>query len=432
MMETLYLRLGTQATDKVSWLITNDQHTEIIASGELPSAAQLTQLSEKAQGRSLVALVNSNAVKMAAIKVPGRSKRAIEQAAPYMIEDDVAQDVDDLFFAFADKPREFNGEENCFFVAVQRDLINTWQSWLGEAGLFCQRIIPDVLALPHHQSGEDDTSIQWSALAFDNDIILRQNSWQGCVLDKGIKTAYLTHYQAQNQAASNESEQEEDEVEQAAFAVHHYTPMVAEDFAPLTDVQMHHQPEELPLFVLAKGARSQSFNLLQGEFQVKKKTSPLAKNWLLVAGIAVFALLLNLTYKGLLLMKLDDQYVAINQQITKTYKKAFPKTKRVQVGLLRTQIKQKLQEYNGGADGQGFLAMLDDIRPAFKAHQNIKPQLLKYDAKRGEIRLNIAAENYLAFDRFKSSLEQEKLMVTTGAQNNQGDEVTGSFTIRYN
>ncbi|MDO6654196.1 type II secretion system protein GspL, partial [Colwellia sp. 1_MG-2023] len=48
MAETLYIRLGSQAQDEISWLIFNTLEQEIIASGVLPHAEQLSELTEKA------------------------------------------------------------------------------------------------------------------------------------------------------------------------------------------------------------------------------------------------------------------------------------------------------------------------------------------------------------------------------------------------
>ncbi len=84
----------------------------------------------------------------------------------------------------------------------------------------------------------------------------------------------------------------------------------------------------------------------------------------------------------------------------------------------------------GGGDNQaGFLAMLTNIRPAFAAVPELKPESVKFDGKRQEIRIQATASDYQYFDKFKNEIEKTKLNVTQGAQSNQDDQVTGSFSI---
>ncbi len=73
--------------------------------------------------------------------------------------------------------------------------------------------------------------------------------------------------------------------------------------------------------------------------------------------------------------------------------------------------------------------MLTKIRPAFAAVPELKPESVKFDGKRQEIRIQAVASDYQFFDKFKNEIEKTKLNVTQGAQNNQDDQVSGSFSI---
>ena len=59
MAETLYIRIGSQAKDVIHWLISSANDQDIIASGKLGNANELSQLSEKAQQRAVTVLVPS-------------------------------------------------------------------------------------------------------------------------------------------------------------------------------------------------------------------------------------------------------------------------------------------------------------------------------------------------------------------------------------
>ena len=83
----------------------------------------------------------------------------------------------------------------------------------------------------------------------------------------------------------------------------------------------------------------------------------------------------------------------------------------------------------GGNTESGFLAMLSQVQPALAAVPEIKPQTLKFDGKRNEMRMQAFASDYQYFDKLKVALEENKLVVSQGAQNKQGEQISGSFSI---
>ncbi|MFB1000857.1 MAG: type II secretion system protein GspL, partial [Colwellia sp.] len=201
------------------------------------------------------------------------------------------------------------------------------------------------------------------------------------------------------------------------------------------ELTINPMPEELPLALLATTFNSDKagkFNLLQGEFKTKEQRSPALTSWFWAAGIATFALLLNVGIKGAELIQLNSQQAILEQQIISTYKKAFPETKRVRISTIRSQLKQKLKEIGSSSAESGFLTILTQVQPALALVKDIKPQTLKFDGKRNEIRMQAFASDYQYFDKFKIALEKSDLTVSLGAQNNQGEQISGSFSITSN
>ncbi|MCJ8296313.1 MAG: type II secretion system protein GspL, partial [Colwellia sp.] len=171
------------------------------------------------------------------------------------------------------------------------------------------------------------------------------------------------------------------------------------------------------------------FNLLQGQYKVKEARSNAGRQWLWVAGVALFALLLNLSYKGAQLWQLNAEQDNVQQSIISHYKKAFPKTKRVRVSTIKSQLNRELALLGGVNDRQGFLSMLAKLQPAFAKVPALRPETLKFDGKRQELRIQATAKDYQAFEQFSVALAAANLTVKQGSQNNQGDLVTGSFSI---
>jgi general secretion pathway protein L len=426
MAEILYIRLGSQAQDTVSWLIFSAAEQEIIASGELTNVEQLSELTEKAQQRTVKVFVPGSDVLLKRLKVPTKSQRAMRSAVPYMLEDELAQDVDQLFFAYADIAND-SDDHNCFVAVIEREQMQLWQAWLADANIQVKTIQPDVLAMPYVDG-------QWSAIALkpenvssktyahETQIIVRHGEWQGFTLDSQAWQFALQHIivKPQNDVT----------IEQNELTINAYSDLPnLDDVSNQDGLTINKVHEELPLALFAQHCQKSKFNLLQGEFKVKERRSKNVSNWLWAAGIATCALLLNVGYKSAHLWQLSAQQEQVEAQIIARYKKAFPSAKRVRVGTIKSQLNRKIAQLGGTSNQAGFLTMLSKVQPAFEKVPALKPESLKFDGKRQELRLQAIADDYQHFERFKSALNDANLTVKQGAQNNQGEKVTGSFSI---
>jgi general secretion pathway protein L len=423
MSETLFIRLGSQEHDPIQWLIWSVSESEIIASGELKQASDLSHLTEKSQHRQVIGFVPANDIAIKSLKVPGNSSRAITAAAPYMLEDDLAQDVESLFFAYSHNVKDDN-QKNSFIAAVEKEQLVKWTSWFSDANITCKTLIPDVLAMPVSEG-------QWSAIRFNEQILVRQSQWKGLSVETNVWSLISKTWAEQSSSAPEDdndtNEQDSDSsksVESENVTINAYS-----NLPDVTNVTIQKMPEELPLALLAQHVDTKLINLLQGEFQVKEQRSSTYTNWLWVASIAVCALLVNVGLKSTQLIQLNNQVEALESNIISTYKETFPQTKRVRVSTIKSQLTRKLSEVGGSSEQAGFLLMLNEIQSAFKQVSELKPESLKFDAKRKEIRLQATSAKYQSFDNFKIALEKSDFKVSQGAQNNLGDQVSGSFII---
>lgn len=67
---------------------------------------------------------------------------------PYLLEEEIAQDVDELHFSVLGK----QGDQ-AFVAGVDRARLQTMLEQLQTLGLDVKRVVPDVLALPLHEEG---------------------------------------------------------------------------------------------------------------------------------------------------------------------------------------------------------------------------------------------------------------------------------------
>ena len=422
MAEILYIRLGSQIQDEVSWLIFSSAEQEIIASGELANAQQLSELTEKAKQRLVKVFVPGSDVLLKRLTMPTKSQRAMRSAVPYMLEDELAQDVDQLFFAYADISND-SDNHNCFVAITEKAQMLQWKAWLAEADIQTKTIQPETLAMPYVNEQWSAIALQPASVALNNtQIAVRQGEWQGFTLDSDAWQFALQQVIAKSK---NDATQEQNELTINAYSdLPNLDEMSNIDGLTITKAQ-----EELPLALFAQHCQHSKFNLLQGEFKVKERRSKNVNNWLWAAGIAACALLLNVGYKSVELWQLSTQQAQVEAQIIARYKKTFPSAKKVRIGTIKSQLSRKITQLGGVSEQAGFLAMLSKVQPAFAKVPELKPESLKFDGKRQELRLQAIADDYQHFERFKSALTAADLSVKQGAQNNQGEKITGSFSI---
>ena len=396
-MEQLLVRLGATDTDPISWLVWSTQEEEIIASGELPNALALSTLAERVGQRPVIALAPSSDILLKWVTLPPRAGRKVLSALPFMLEDELATDISEQFFAIGPK----NGDQQAVAV-VSHDKMSMWQQWLSNAGLFCDTLIPDVLAVPVTENG-------WSILTLGEQLLVRQDSFKGMQGEQTWLLPMLSHFASQ---------QEE------AVTITNYAGL-ALDGMPNTTIS--EAPLELPMHVLAKEALASKFNLYQGEYKVKRKRSSGLSQWRTAAVLAVIVLATSLIDKTVTLYQLESQNAALKADINAAVKAGFPN-----LGMVRN-VKLKLQSElakleQGGGDAS-MLIMLDQLTPAFAATK-ITPQTLRFDSTRTEIRIQAQGKNFEALEQFRKLAESAGFVVEQGAFNNRDNGVVGTVSIR--
>ncbi len=396
-MEQLIVRLGAHHTDPISWLVYSQAESDIIASGELPDASALSTLKERAGHRAIIALAPSSDVLLKWVTLPPRAGRKILSAIPFMLEDELASDISKQFFAIGPK----QGDEQAVAV-VSHEKMKQWQQWLSDAGLFCNTIIPDVLAVPVTENG-------WSMLKIGEQLLVRQDTFKGIQGEVDWLLPALTHFTAQ---------------QESAVTITNYAGI---DLSALCNIEEAKTPLDLPMLVLAKEAMSGGFNLCQGEYKVKQKRSGLLTQWRVAATLAGLALCTSLIDKTVTLYQLTAQNDALSAQIDEAVKAGFPN-----IGTyrnVRLKLQTELAKLEQGGANASMLIMLDQLTSAFAA-TDVKPQTLRFDSTRTEIRIQAQGKNFEALEQFKRTAESAGFTVEQGAINNRDNGVIGTVSIR--
>ena len=397
MTEQLVIRLGSDDNAAVHWLVWSSQEQEIIASGELSHAGELSSLTERVGSRRLIALIPGSDCQTVWLNLPAKAARKAQQAIPFMLEDDLVGDISEHFFALG--PRQ--GDQQAVAV-IKRSRLQGWLDTINDAGFTCDKMLPDTLALPH----EPD---RWSVLMLEDELLVRQDAWLS-VQGSKVWLNDAIEFHAKHQPEP--------------LVINNYSDL---DLNHLANITVEQQPLELPMQVLAKGAIAASFNVLQGEFKVKRNTNTHWHKWRIAAALAAIALTTSLADKAITLQQLQSEKAALNEQIREEFKRAFPETTRIV--NVRSQMRQKIAALEQGGANASVLAVLSQLTDAFVQSQ-VKPQTIRFDSKRSELRMQAVAANFEALEQFRRLAEQQGFEVQPGAINNRDNQVVGSIAIR--
>lgn len=393
MSERLFIRLGRTAEQACSWLVWSEQEQEIIASGELANAQGLSTLTERAGNRPVDVLVPAAAMTLTSVHLPEKGQRQALKALPFMLEEALAEDVDAMHFTVG--PRDGDALS---VVAVAHEQMQTWLSCLTEAGLKVKRIVPDCLALPLQEC-------QWAAMNFGNELLLRT----GLATGQSLPLPWLPIALEQLRPAQGE------------VSVASYTDM------QLEGVELKPQSLELPMLVLARGILHAPVNLLSGVYTPKREYSKQLMMWKSTAIVIAIACVLALVNKGLTIHQVNGQIADLKAQSESIYQQVVPGNSRIV--NLRSQMESQLRALQGQGSGAEFFAMLDGLQDAFKQVPELKPNSLRFESARNEIRMQVSAKNYAQIEKFKEIVGR-RFQLDGGTMNSGEDQVTSTLTLR--
>ncbi|MBB1390345.1 type II secretion system protein GspL [Shewanella sp. SG44-6] len=401
MSERLFIRLGKTSEHPCSWLVWSEQEQEIIASGELSDAASLSTLADRAGNRPVDVLVPAANMTLTQIMLPEKGQRQALKALPYMLEESLATNVDNMHFVVG--PRE---GELLNVAAVAHEQMQTWLQWLYDAGLKVKRIVPDCLALPLDQC-------RWAAMSVGSEYLIRTSEGGGVSVPKAWAEFALPQLLAQTMLNHTDAD---------PLLVAGYSDDI--DFVGVT---VEAKPLDLPMMILAKGILNAPMNLLSGIYKPKSEYSKQLLTWKNTAIVVVVAIVLALTNKGLAIHQLNKHTAEIEAQSEMLFKQSVPGVNRIV--NMRSQMGSELRSMQGQGGGAVFFEMLDGLKPAFSKVPELKPNTLRYEANRNELRMQVTAKNYAQIDKFKEIVMKDYLL-EGGAMNSNEESVTSTLTLR--
>lgn len=422
MSEHLIIRLNNQSSDPIQWIVWSPENKAVIASGELSSSETLGSLTQYSVQRSVSVLLPSSDILLREVTIPEGAARQFQSMLPFIIEDDLAQDVDDLHIVILKKDNK-----TAQVAIVEHQKMAKWISLLADAGIHTKRLLPDVLSLPFHQDGVAMVELnqQWLLRYGEYQGAIAEPEWLSMLLDGLVAHAVQT---ADGIVVKEEKEQEEnDEVDDVpCYALHSYSPCSIE----IENTKHVQETPELVMQLLAEGALTSKINLLSGRYRPQSSWRKHWRIWqkvILAFGLVMVAFVAQHVSE---VQKLEQHSLALRAESERIFRDVFPGKRKIPtMSYLKSQMKNEEARLQGGSGGDDLLAWMSELTPYLVKVPQVKLQSLKFDGKRDELRLQASASDFPYFEQLTSELNT-KFDVEQGQLNKNQGQVFGAIIIR--
>ena len=409
MADWLLIRLPRSPDASASWLVVD-------ARGVPAGAAQSGPLSlaaPRTAGRRVCVLVPGADVLLAEPEVPLRAGARLQQLVPYALEEQLAEDIDELHFAIGKRAAE---STRAPVAVVARGLVDEWLTTLRAAGIEPDCLYADSELLPENPG-------QAVALLEEDAVIVRAPGATPVTLPADALTEALVIAQSGEGAASATGARGLIFYTGAAEWQRHSAQVEANrphfdgiKVQLLTGGPLALFGQQLPV--------ASPINLLQGAYTPTSSRAIGFRAWRVAAILLGCLIGLHVIGKAAELQLLKKREHQVDVSIRETFHSAMPGD--AGVGDARHRMEQRLSATRGA--GGGLLSALQALAQARDAAPGTSVQALNFHG--GALEMKLAAPDAASLDRLSQALRSNGWAADLAGGSNAASGYVGSIQMR--
>lgn len=409
-MDTLLIRLGhgpshQNPESQVDWLVIDGNYLPV----EEGSSEDLVELASLAAQRRVVVLLPAEEILLARVQLKARNRQQLLKAVPYTLEEDLADDVEDLHFAVASAP---DREGNYAVAVVSRASMDAVLEALRTAGISPDFATAETLCLPFDDGG-------WSLLLEDQQVTVRTGGQAGFGCDPDNLSMFLNH-------ALGEQEIPPDRlrifrctrIPISITPLDHPVDQVDEDLCP---------PR---LFALGLDEGQNAINLLQGLYQMENPLLRRLRPWRAAAVLLTAWIALQTGMGAWDYLRLKREEGTLRQEIESLYRSTFPDASRIVNP--RIQMEQRLRELSASQDPSGgkrdIFSFLRVGAQAIKAASGVRVDDIVY--RGGRLEIALTASDLQSIEGIKQAIQQGGFEAVIQSADTSGTRVNARLLIQ--
>jgi len=370
MAEFLVIRLHEDADQPVSWIAVDDRGTRRghAGSGSLADAAG------EIRDRNVIVLVPASEVPTFSVKIPAKGARLIA-ALPFALEDQVADDVEDLHFA----PGKRDASGALSVAVVAKSKLVDWIGRLSDAGIQASRIIPE-----NHGLAKVPNTV--SLLLAEDQIFFNDGDESTFVLSGMSPSDALV--------AANIIGETDSETPDHVLVYCDSTANVSyeKDWAllrhELSSVDVNLLPDGVLPRLAITVASGEGVNLLQGSFGPRTEVAALFRPWKYAAMFLLALGLVGIVGKAADYYQLSTEHDALKQQFVEEYRQLRPGDSREILDPVATVNSLRRSIGAGSNTPTVFLPSLLQLAEALQKNDAAVVEAISYRAGVIDVRLN--------------------------------------------
>lgn len=422
MAEFLVIRIGERADHLAQWIAVDSTG----ARRSPPLTGPLSEAGSDIGDRQVIVLVPGTEVLTTSVDIPVKGGSRLHAALPYALEDQLAEDVDQLHFAAG--TRRSSGRIPVAIVSRVR--LAEWIGWLTDCGIQPSAMISDNYGLARIPG-------TISLLVAEGQVMINDGADVELVMQGVSPSDALVAIGALDGNADGD-DHESSQAASPAMSRHVLVYCEAEDEEKYQHdwLAIRNEMESVDVNLLSDGvmprlavtvASGAGVNLLQGDFGARTEYAGLLRPWRYAAILLLALGVVGIAAKATDLYVLKRQEAELKQQFEAEYRQIAPGAPAVEDP---TRLVASLRARLGTSDTPPlFLQSLEQLSRALQ--QNREARIAAISFRAGVVDIRLSAPNVSTLDKIQRGIsESGQFEAAIKSTDQDGDGVSSRIQIK--
>lgn len=410
MADYFVIRLGQSADAAVSWIVVDDRGTR---RGQ-PGKGSLADAAREVRGRAVIALVPASEVVTLSADIPAKGAK-LQAALPFALEDQVADELELLHFAAGAR----RDDGSMPVAVVRRQTLSDWLTWLSDAGIEANRIVPE-------NHGLAKTPNTMSMLVGDGLVMFNDGERTEFVIADMNPSEALA-------AAGILGSEESAGKHLLVYCDPADSERYEKDWAllrhELASVDVNQLPDGALPRLAVTVASGAGINLLQGGFGPKTEFADAFRPWRFAAMFLLALGALGIVAKATDYYRLSVERDALQAQFADEYRRVRPNDTREVLDPTGTVNSLRRAQGGAAAGPQVFLPSLQQLAAAVASHESVKIEAISYRA--GVVDVRLTAPDIPTVDDIVQSVgDSGRFTASMQSADSVGEQIASRIQIR--
>ncbi|AOY87789.1 type II secretion system protein GspL [Marinobacter salinus] len=370
----------------------------------------------------LIGLIPGDEALFCVADIPAKQSRFINQALPYAVEEQIAQDIDTIHLALGS-----HTDEGYRVAAIDQERMAQWVSlFSGWEYVRLDALYPDAALLPITNGGwticlAGATALivsdrgEWLSLQSDN-LGMFAHTMAVAPSDDVVAEVPVTLY----------ATEEEFEIQQTA---------ISELIAPGRLAVSRKALELMPLELLAHAHHfhlCQPVNLCQGRYSTRSNKANPFKPWKPLIAVAAVWFAIQVALEVGMGFYYQQQADELEQKAMAIYQEAFPGDRKTNAGRVRRVLEGQMRVAGSQGPEADFITLMKYTGQQYSqlpGAGSVSFNSVNYSRARGELVVDVRADTYDRLSALRNGLAGQGLDAQIGSVVNESSGARGRLTV---